>query len=171
MLPLAISDTAQVLISLGPALIAGAVGYFGARLQYQVGESAREAEARTLRKNVYHGYLNSVLAELRHWSRAEPVTPDQLLEIQREGHMRLSEVFLVASDEVVAAANAWSTLASTVDRRANELAERYLGERNRQEALNAALDGAFAEHRDEVDAANDRLIGAMRQDVGPSKLY
>jgi hypothetical protein len=41
MLRLAISDTAQVFISLGPAAITGAVGYFGARLQYQVGERGR----------------------------------------------------------------------------------------------------------------------------------
>jgi hypothetical protein len=167
-LPIAISDSAQVIISVGPALITGAVGYFGARLQYQVGERGRQAEERTLRRSVYHRYLDNALAEIRHWSRAEPFTGEQILEIQREGNARVTEVFLVGTKDVVTAANAWSTLSTTVDRRLVELTEQYFAERGETaEALSAALDGAFSEHKDAVDDAMDELIGAMRNDVGP----
>jgi hypothetical protein len=130
MLRLAISDTAQVFISLGPAAITGAVGYFGARLQYQVGERGREAEARALRREVYHRCLYNLQAQLRYLSRAEPVSDEKTLEIQRGAHTRVAEVYLVATDDVVDAAAEWSGLAQKVYKEVLAIAGRSITARH-----------------------------------------
>jgi hypothetical protein len=60
---LAISGVAQVSLAVGPALIAAAAGYLGARLQYRVGERGQELQRTTIRREVYARFLNAVLAE------------------------------------------------------------------------------------------------------------
>jgi hypothetical protein len=164
---IALSDWAQVVISVAPAAIAGAVGYFGARLQYRVGERQRQQELRTARKEAYLGFLENVLAEIRDWTQAEPVSGEDLIQIQREGHARLSEIYLVGTEEVADAASDWTRLAIQGDERRVALAEDYFSKRGEtKEALVAASRDAYAEHEERLDTAKDELIKMMRRDVG-----
>src|SRR5687768_7703981 len=101
---LAISDVAQVSLAVGPALVAAAAGYLGARLQYRVGERGRELQQSTIRREVYARFLDNVLAEWRAWTSPGLVDPAKLEQIWGEGQSRLSELYLVATAEVVEAA-------------------------------------------------------------------
>jgi hypothetical protein len=169
MLVFAISDTAQVLISLGPAVIAGLAGYWGARLQYQGEDQARQTEQRGLRKEAYHRLLDSVLREVRYWSSAEPVTHDDVLEMQRESHTRMTEFYLVGTHKVVDATEAWASISIKVDEQIEELTARRSAEgREGAGVWRRSREEAFKDHKSEIDAGTDALIKAMRDDVGPT---
>jgi hypothetical protein len=167
MLP-AISDLAQVFLAVGPALIAGAVGYLGARLQYRGGERAQELQQRTTRKEVYARFVDNVLAEWRAWSQPESLNAAKLSQIWSEGHGRLSEIYLVATERVVDAATKWTALSEEIDGRIVQLMEEYVAQRGEsKEVLTHAVRDGYAGYEGRVEVARDELIGAMRQDVGP----
>ena len=165
---LALSDVAQVSLAVGPALIAGAAGYLGARLQYRVGERSRELQQTTIRREVYARFLDAVLAETRAWTSPGLMDRAKLEQIWGQGQSRLSELYLVATSEVIEAAMEWTTLAEAVDNRSVELAETYMPQRgSTKEVLDAAVKDAYAENEQAIEIARNQLIDAMREDVGP----
>jgi hypothetical protein len=165
---LAISDVAQVSLAVGPALIAGAAGYLGARLQYRVGERGQELQRTTVRREVYARFVDSVLAEWRAWTSPALVDAKKLGKIWGEGQSRVAEDYIVGTPEVVDAAGKWTALSEQVDTRINQLAGQYISERGKtKEAFTAAVSDAYAEYEEQIQIARNELIDAMRRDVGP----
>lgn len=165
---LALTDFAQVALTLGPALITGAVGYLGARLQYSIGDRDEQHQQRRTRKEVYQRFLEMVMAEVRYWSHAEEIGSTDLNHLQRESHSCVTELYLVATTRVADTARAWVKLSIEIDELVNGKMEAEVADgRHAKEAFYAALDTAFPKFEDQIEDIRDQLVAAMRADVGP----
>jgi predicted DNA repair protein MutK len=156
---LALSSGATVAIAIGPALVTGIAAYFAAD---RVGVHQREQERRTLRQEAYSRLVASIMAEIRAWHSGS----EALAELWAEGHTHLTAVYLIGTETVVEAAKAWTKLSEEVDTRIAEQAEAAGAGLTKQKLVELSR-RTYEQYETRLDEARDKLIDAMRRDVGP----
>jgi hypothetical protein len=163
---LALSDVAQVAISLGPAIVTGAVGYLAARLQYESQRVKPLDDHRTMRREAYLDLIQAVLAYQMFFGGGERGG-----ETDREAFARLdaiedairkgmARVYVVGSDAVTRATAGWADVHARMDRDFARSALPFWEQ----------VEVTVAENRAALSESWDSLVRAMRDDVSPAAL-
>jgi hypothetical protein len=162
----AISDVAQVAISLGPAIVTGAVGYTAARLQY-LGQRVKPLdEHRTMRREAYLAFLQAVLAYHMFLGSGEREgeTDGQALArlnaLEDACRNAMPQVYVVGTNAVTTATRDWGDVHGRIS---HDLGDASL-------PFWQGVERTFAENRQALDESWDSLVRAMRADVSPAAL-